>query len=505
MFGTQANPMLQLGAMGWFFYWVVIFSGIYLYIFFDTGVSEAYESVEYLTHDQWYAGGIMRSFHRYASDALVIVIFLHLIREYVMDRMHGPRYFSWVIGVIVLSMLYASGITGYWIVWDKLAQYIAIATSELLDTLPIFGEPIVRNFLHDSTLSGRFFTLFVFIHIAVPLIMLFFMWVHIQRISRPRVNPPKNLAAGTLIMLLVLSVMFPAVSQGPADLSQVPAVIKPDWFYMLIYPLLDIYPGKFIWGALFILMLLLFILPRVSKILVPAQIARVNLPECNGCGRCVYDCPYSAVTLQPRTDDLPYTQQAVVNPHLCTGCGICVGACPTATPLRRRTELVPGIELPDPTIGALRDRIMQGGERLHGNQRIIVFGCNYGHDVSLIDQENTASLKIPCIGMLPPSFIDFIISKDIADGVLLTGCREGECFQRHGIEWTRQRIARERDPYLRDRVPRERIKYCWSGSRGKKALMKLLYAFRESLGSLNGKTITGTDKSNSTGQMTCKN
>ncbi|MBT5156274.1 MAG: hypothetical protein HOM44_19465, partial [Gammaproteobacteria bacterium] len=36
-FTPQWNPLLQLGALGWFFYWIVVVTGIYLYIFFDTG------------------------------------------------------------------------------------------------------------------------------------------------------------------------------------------------------------------------------------------------------------------------------------------------------------------------------------------------------------------------------------------------------------------------------------------------------------------------------------
>ena len=30
-FGPELNPMHQLGALGWFFYWIVIVSGVYLY------------------------------------------------------------------------------------------------------------------------------------------------------------------------------------------------------------------------------------------------------------------------------------------------------------------------------------------------------------------------------------------------------------------------------------------------------------------------------------------
>ena len=64
---------------------------------------------------------------------------------------------------------------------------------------------------------------------------------------------------------------------------------------------------------------------------------------------------------------------------------------------------------------------------------------------------------MPCVAMAPPSLIDFILSRDLADGVAVAGCAESACYNRLGIKWTEQRFAGERDPYLRARVPRERI------------------------------------------------
>lgn len=189
-FGQKNNPFNSLGSLGWFFYWIVAATGVYLYIFFDTGVTDAYASVEYITHEQWYAAGVMRSLHRYASDALVIVVVLHIFREFAFDRLRGRRFFAWLTGLPLLGFIYICGISGYWLVWDQLAQYIAIATTEWLDTLPLFGEPIANNFLDNTTLGGRFFTLMVFIHIFGPLFMLLLMWVHVQRHSQARVNPP---------------------------------------------------------------------------------------------------------------------------------------------------------------------------------------------------------------------------------------------------------------------------------------------------------------------------
>jgi hypothetical protein len=46
VFGPRWNPLYQLGALGFFYYWVVAVTGVYIYIFFDTGTTEAYDSVQ---------------------------------------------------------------------------------------------------------------------------------------------------------------------------------------------------------------------------------------------------------------------------------------------------------------------------------------------------------------------------------------------------------------------------------------------------------------------------
>jgi ferredoxin/coenzyme F420-reducing hydrogenase delta subunit len=482
-FGPAANPLAQLGALGWFFYWIVAVSGIYLYIFFDTGVEDAYASVERITHGQWYLGGVMRSFHRYASDALVIVALLHLLKEWAQGRMRGPRWFAWVTGVALLWLLFAAGITGYWVVWDRLAHYVALATSEWLDALGLFGQPIAHNFVHDTTLSGRFFTLMSFIHIAVPLIMLFLMWIHIQRHSRPAVNPPRLLALGTLAAMLALSLAKPALSHAPADLSRVPSEIALDWFYLAPLALQDRLSGAATWLVVFAGTLLLVVapwLPRGRR----RPVARVHLDECNGCARCAADCPYGAVEMRPRSDGAAFAQEALVRAAQCVGCGICVGACPTASPFSRRRRLVAGVELPDLSVEALRARCEVAAAALVGEARVLVFGCRHGVPATALSGDGVGVIELPCLGMLPPSFLDYLVMRGHVDGVFLTGCREGGCHERLGLRWTRERIAAERDPFLRARVPRARLCLFFAGRGRLAAAGRELAAFRVRLAAL---------------------
>ena len=85
--------------------------------------------------------------------------------------------------------------------------------------------------------------------IAVPLIALMVLWLHLQRVTKPRINPPRGLALGTGLALIAMSLVFPALSQGPADLSRVPGAVGLDWFYLGAYPLLETLPGPVTWAS----------------------------------------------------------------------------------------------------------------------------------------------------------------------------------------------------------------------------------------------------------------
>ncbi len=477
------NPFYHLGALTVFFFWVVLVSGIYVFAFFDTSVTGAYASVEALTHGQWYLGGVMRSLHRYASDAAIVTIGAHIAKEFVMGRYRGVRWFSWFSGVPLLWLVYPLGITGYWLVWDMLAQYLAIASSELLDVLPIFSDPMARNFLTNESVSDRFFTLMAFLHLlGLPVFLLFGVWFHLLRISRPVVNPPLGLAAGSLAALTVLSLVWPAVSQAPADLGVVPTGLGFDWFYLIVYPLLDYGSTLLVWAVLLGSSLLLSLLPWLPPKRPPPAV--VSLPNCNGCGRCVADCPYNAVSLAPRTDGLAYEAEAVVRADLCTACGMCAGACPTSTPLRRQTELMPGIDLPGLPMRALREHTLAAAARLSGDARVLAYGCQSGADLAALRAAGVEPVALTCIAQLPPAFLDWVITRRHADGVLLVGCCAHDCHYRFGVEWVEERLAGVRDPYLRKRVPPERIQRLWLGPASVAELKREVRAFRARLQAL---------------------
>lgn len=486
-FAGRDNPLRHLGALGLFLLWIIVGSGIYLYIVIDTGINQVYTSIGDITRDQWYFGGILRSLHRYASDGFMLVMGLHLLREWSFGRYTGFRFYSWITGVPIIWLAFASGIGGYWLVWDQVAQFSAIATTELLDWLPLFSEPSARNFLTPDSINDRIFTLFVFIHIGLPILLLCALWAHVQRISHIDHLPSRHVMLGTAATLLTLSLVKPAISAAPADLTIVPHEIGLDWFILFLHPLTDLTSPTFVWMLLFGLTMLLLALPFMPQ-RRQGPIAVVDPANCNGCTRCQVDCPYAAVTMAPHPTRNGY-RIAIVDPALCASCGICAGSCPSSTPFRSQQTLVTGIDMPQLPLDALRAELEAKLAALTGKTRVIVFGCTHGAPTESLNASDTAVMTLICAGMLPPSFVEYALRTG-ADGVMIASCRHGGCEYRLGERWTIERLTRQREPQLRGKVPAERLAAVFVSANDGKALADAVSEFRSRLRALPA---TGTE------------
>ena len=513
-FGAPLNPLRHLGGLGFLSFWLLAASGIYLYVFLDTSAAGAYRSIVDLSQQQPWLGGLLRSLHRYAADALVLLLALHLLREWLHGHYRGVRRYSWLTGVPPVVLVFASAIGGFWLHWDRLGQYSAIATAEWIDALPLLSAPLARNFLSIDAVSDRLFSFFVFVHLGVPLLLLFALWFHIQRLSRAAVWPPRPVSLGLLGTLLVLAVVAPVASHAPADLATVPQALRLDWMLLFVHPLAEALSPEVAWTLVGGGLLGLFALPFLPQ---PARapVAVVDAANCNGCRRCFADCPFAAITMVPhpnhqKTPGRPPSsgspmatkgplhglggrspqsgslggthavgkQMAVVDADLCTSCGICVGACPSSTPFRSAAELVTGIDLPSAPIGALRRKMQRGLSSLQAEHPLVVFGCDHGATLSTLAAPDVAAFSLVCTGQLPPSFVEYAL-RDGAAGVLVSACRPGGCEFRLGTHWTEERLAGLREPHLRAEVPRERVEVAWADAGEHGALPRALDRLRE--------------------------
>ena len=318
---SDFNPLYHLGTLSIFMLVILIATGIYLTVIYRPGADVAFATVQKIDSN-WF-GSLMRSIHRYASDGMIVLIILHIIKMFVSDRFWGQRWLAWTSGWIMLAMTWLAGTFGYWLIWDQRAQWM---TEFMMQNIAgSSGLTYIAQNLAARTFSN--FVIILFLHVFVPIITFFFINIHSLRLSRARWWTPRWAALQALVGLIILSLLRPVVSYAPADLSTMVQSVPVDSFYLALLPLSDMWGNVIFWGLAVLIAGSLFLLPWLApgRDLGPAI---VTDPKCTGCVLCYAECPYDAIRMVPRDDDSGYHKLAIINTAQCTGCGICVGACP---------------------------------------------------------------------------------------------------------------------------------------------------------------------------------
>ena len=211
LYGWRLNPLYQSGTIVILLFLVLLATGLWLLLFYRIGAP--WDSVARLTANPW-TGNWVRGLHRYSSDAAVVATVVHASRMVAQGRSWGPRVLAWVSGVVLLGLLFVCGVTGFVMVWDGFGAELALEGARIVDTLPILSEPISRAFVGERPIQGVFFFLNLFLHIAIPLAMGLGLWLHVSRLARPVLLPPRALARGIVLLLLAVALVSP-LSMAP--------------------------------------------------------------------------------------------------------------------------------------------------------------------------------------------------------------------------------------------------------------------------------------------------
>ncbi|MDP3910216.1 MAG: hydrogenase iron-sulfur subunit [Gemmatimonadales bacterium] len=478
LYGWRYNPLYHSGALVVALFLVLLVTGIYLLFFYRLGAP--YDSVAHLTA-QPSLGRWIRGLHRYASDAAVIAVALHALRLFAQGRSWGPRALAWVTGVLLFGAVLVCGWTGFVMVWDVQAQVLAQEGARLLDVVPIFSEPISRAFVGERPMPGAFFFLNLFAHIALPIGLGLIVWLHVSRVARPKLLPPRGLLWGSSIALLALSIVWPVTMGPPADLFRLPGPAPYDVFYAFWLPLTRALPVGAAWAAIVAVTLLLLLVPLWTR----PRAAHRPLPSvvdeqlCSGCEQCFLDCPYDAITMTPRPAATAAAGRSAlvarVDPALCVSCGICAGSC---APM--------GVGPPGRTgrdqLGAAR---AFAAARTLASSDVVVIACDRG--AAALAHAGASSgvhvWPVSCAGNLHTSVIELFLRAGTG-GVLVASCPPRDCWNREGPQWLEQRVYHDREAELQERVDRRRVRIVAAAAAEAEVLLTAIARFRQDIAAL---------------------
>ncbi len=449
LYGWRWNPLYQSGTVAIAMLLALIASGVYLVLFYRLGSPAA--SVARLAADPW-LGGWIRSFHRYASDVFVLAAVLHLLRMLAQARSWGPRTLAWVSGLMLLGAGLVCAWTGFVMAWDSFGERLAREGGRLLDVLPVLSEPLSRIFAGDGPVPGAFFFVNLFIHIVLPLAMGALLWLHVSRLARPVLLPPRRVTWTIVAALIVLAVLVPAALGAPANPFRLAASTPTDLFAAWWLPLTErLSPGT-VWAAGIGVTVALVLVPRLTRrprrdSWAPSV---VDPRLCTGCNQCPQDCPWDAITMVKRDDARP-TLVALVNPERCVSCGICAGSCaPMGVGPPGRT----GRDQLSATRAELLRDFARGGER-----PVVAICCAQAPaaHVAAVQARGGYVHMVTCVGNLHSSVVEMFVRAG-APGVVVCGCAERDCVSREGPKWLRERLFNDREAELQPRVDRRRVR-----------------------------------------------
>jgi ferredoxin len=453
LYGSHLNPLYQSGTIAAALLLVLLVTGLWLVLFYRVGTP--WDSVARITQDRW-VGNWVRGVHRYASDAAVVATLVHAVRIVVQRRTWGPRVLAWASGVALLGLMGVCGVTGFVLVWDDFGRAMAVETARILDALPILSEPVSRAFVGERPVPGTFFFLTLFVHLTIPLGMGLVLWLHVSRLARPTLLPPKRLTYVIVGLLLAAAVIAPLGMEPEADAFSIPGRLTVDWLYAWWLPLTSLLSPGLVWLSGIAVTVALLLVPRWTRPRPGERPpSRVDEAICVGCRQCAWDCPYDAITMIPRGDGRAEIV-ARVDPARCVSCGICAGSCApmgVGPPGRTGRDQVDQVR-----------RFLAEPERKAGE--LVAIACRHGAGAlaDLIRREGAVPYPVDCAGNLHTSTVELLV-RGGAGGVLVLPCPPRDCRNREGPRWLQARIYEGREAELQARVDRRRIAVMPAGAR----------------------------------------
>jgi quinol-cytochrome oxidoreductase complex cytochrome b subunit len=179
-----------LGSVLVFLFIVQVVTGMALAMNYSPSPDQARDSIEFI-EDQVALGSLIRGVHRWSASAMVIVVFLHMVRVYVHGAYKYPRELTWVIGVFLLLIVLGFGFTGYLLPWDQKAYWATEVGTNLVGSTPYIGEFLLKVTRGGEELGAVTLTRFFALHVLVlPALAITFIAAHLYLVVKQGIAAP---------------------------------------------------------------------------------------------------------------------------------------------------------------------------------------------------------------------------------------------------------------------------------------------------------------------------
>jgi ubiquinol-cytochrome c reductase cytochrome b subunit len=265
-----------------------IITGLFLWTAYSPSAQTAWESVYFIQHmTSW--GWLVRGIHHYSSQAMVVLMALHLMQVVIDGAYRAPREINFWLGLILMQIVFGLSLTGYLLPWDQKGYYATQVSTEIMGATPVIG-PTVQLVVQGGPKYGHHtLTRFFAMHAGIlPGLLMVFLVLHlymfrrhgltVRHTKRPDVMfwPDQVLrdavaCLGVLAVLLLCAVFKGAELSAPADPSEPYSAARPEWYFLFLFRFLKFQAVEhygLAFGAIYVpgaIMLVFLLMPIIGR------------------------------------------------------------------------------------------------------------------------------------------------------------------------------------------------------------------------------------------------
>ena len=261
-----ASWIYVFGSATLFLFLMQALTGMFLVVYYAPTPDHAYDSIQFIENQVTF-GAFVRGIHHWGASGMVVAIGLHMLQTFLYGAYKPPREAMWMVGVILFLLTLAFAFTGYLLPWDQNAYWATQIGINMVGTVPLIGDLLVRVLRGGETLGALTLSRFFAVHILfLPALLMGLVLLHLfilrrvgpagpwseERAARgsetfyPRqVYMDAVVMAGVFLTIAPLARFVPFPLADKADPSDTTFVPVPEWYFLFYYQLL-----KYVHGAL---------------------------------------------------------------------------------------------------------------------------------------------------------------------------------------------------------------------------------------------------------------
>jgi ubiquinol-cytochrome c reductase cytochrome b subunit len=250
------------GSVAVFLFLVQALTGALLAFNYAPTPGDAYNSLRYILTEVT-AGRLMRGLHHWGASMMIVVVVLHMLQVFLYGAYKKPRETTWMVGVVLLLLTLAYGLTGYLLPWDNRAYWGTVVTTRIAAQAPFVGSYLMRLLGGGDDIGVVTFARFFGLHVLLlPPATTLLIGLHVYLVRKHGVAPepgdesvppkkfyPQQVLKDTVSIFIAFSILFLMAVMvrvpleqlaDPTDTSYIP---RPEWYFLFLFQTLKLFKG----------------------------------------------------------------------------------------------------------------------------------------------------------------------------------------------------------------------------------------------------------------------